>query len=283
MSLLDRLPDAPIEPRREPRQLTRPDSSAINPTRGRPRKERPPCSVCSEHSVKNLKSRYCEGCSPGKGGYARQMKERPPCSDCGERPCTSLQSRRCEECAPARRRGLGISSNSPGECNQCGTPFQQAPSGRWYCGPCKSAECAQYQRTRPKKPKEPKVNTRKCRCGRPTTSTRHHYCDECRRLAAKRKRPDTRNRGTTNSRGYGKAHQRLRDEWKRKVDAGLVKCWRCGGLIIPGTPWDLGHDDADRTRYKGPEHRKCNRATNAAGRGRKATLARAYRRQSREW
>lgn len=66
---------------------------------------------------------------------------------------------------------------------------------------------------------------------------------------------------STTARGYGAKHQRLRRKWKPKVERGEVACWRCGKLIIPGQPWDLGHDDRDRTVTNGPEHATCNRAT----------------------
>jgi predicted nucleic acid-binding Zn ribbon protein len=59
----------------------------------------------------------------------------------------------------------------------------------------------------------------------------------------------------TAARGYGGAHQKLRAQWAPKVATGAVLCWRCGHPIQPGQPWDLGHDDHDRTTYRGPEHR----------------------------
>jgi hypothetical protein len=68
---------------------------------------------------------------------------------------------------------------------------------------------------------------------------------------------------TTTQRGYGAQHQAERKRWSPLVDAGLVICWRCNTLIQPGTHWDLGHDDHDRTRYQGPEHRRCNRSAAA--------------------
>jgi hypothetical protein len=69
---------------------------------------------------------------------------------------------------------------------------------------------------------------------------------------------------TTSERGYGPEHQRLRAAWKPKVDAGLVDCWRCTEPIDPGSKWELGHDDHDRSKYRGPEHFKCNRSAGGA-------------------
>lgn len=72
-----------------------------------------------------------------------------------------------------------------------------------------------------------------------------------------------RRRRTTTERGYGAAHQAERERWRPHVEAGRVVCWRCGQIIAPGQPWDLGHDDRDRARYRGPEHPRCNRAAGA--------------------
>ncbi|GIH07486.1 hypothetical protein Rhe02_55530 [Rhizocola hellebori] len=66
-------------------------------------------------------------------------------------------------------------------------------------------------------------------------------------------------RGTTTQRGYGVNHVELREQWRPHVEAGRVSCARCKLPIKPGEPWDLGHDDHDRTKYRGPEHAECNR------------------------
>jgi hypothetical protein len=54
------------------------------------------------------------------------------------------------------------------------------------------------------------------------------------------------------------------------VATGAVRCARCGGLIAPSEPFDLGHDDEARVRKTGgrmiglyPEHQRCNRAAAA--------------------
>lgn len=77
--------------------------------------------------------------------------------------------------------------------------------------------------------------------------------------------------GTTTQRGYGHHHQKLRAKLKPNVDAGHTNCWRCNTPIKPGQHWDLGHDDYDRTRYRGPEHARAadcpaggNRAANGS-------------------
>lgn len=85
--------------------------------------------------------------------------------------------------------------------------------------------------------------------------------NRCKQHRAERERL----RGTRQQRGYDYRHDQLRSRWAPRVAAGAVKCWRCGELIAPDEPWDLGHDDNDRTKYRGPEHAfRCNRS--AAGR-----------------
>lgn len=72
-------------------------------------------------------------------------------------------------------------------------------------------------------------------------------------------------RGTRQARGYNRNYDRARRQWAPLVATGQVTCHRCHTPITPGTPWDLGHDDHDRTIIRGPEHaHTCNRA--AAGR-----------------
>lgn len=67
---------------------------------------------------------------------------------------------------------------------------------------------------------------------------------------------------TTGQRGYGYAHKRERAKWKPRVERAETSCAKCGQLIDPGEPWDLGHTD-DRTGWTGPEHADCNRRDGA--------------------
>lgn len=64
--------------------------------------------------------------------------------------------------------------------------------------------------------------------------------------------------------GYGQPHRRLRARWAAVVQAGRVKCVRCGKPIRPGQAWALDHADLPgRLAYRlgvylGCSHRSCN-------------------------
>ena len=85
-------------------------------------------------------------------------------------------------------------------------------------------------------------------------SSRHRYCLEHRRTKPRDPMHDVR---------YGPAHRRLRAQVASRVRADLAGCARCGEPMDPREPWDLGHAAAGGPRsYSGPEHARCNRATN---------------------
>ena len=69
--------------------------------------------------------------------------------------------------------------------------------------------------------------------------------------------------GSSTERGYGSTHKAARDAAVAAYRPGQP-CARCGRPLYgdPAT-FDLGHDDWDRTRYRGLEHRSCNRAAGA--------------------
>ena len=78
---------------------------------------------------------------------------------------------------------------------------------------------------------------------------------------AEHERAKDRARGTRQERGYGAEHDALRAIFQGRMNRGeTFDCWRCGDLIDP-EHWHLGHDDLDRSIYRGPECVPCNTAT----------------------
>ncbi|GAA2008014.1 hypothetical protein GCM10009719_17110 [Nocardioides kribbensis] len=75
---------------------------------------------------------------------------------------------------------------------------------------------------------------------------------------AEHRREREQARGNAAARGYGADHRRLRAGYQRRMDAGeRFTCWRCAAEGRPHEvdprAWHLGHDDHDRSIYRGPE------------------------------
>ena len=91
-------------------------------------------------------------------------------------------------------------------------------------------------------------------------------CVDCGALTRRTRCPDCQRtrehaRGTRQQRGYGPEHTRLRRDYQARMNRGEpFTCWRCGDPIDP-EHWMLGHDDNDRTTWRGPECIPCNCAT----------------------
>lgn len=79
-------------------------------------------------------------------------------------------------------------------------------------------------------------------------------------------------------------HRAMRAAVKASVAAGTAYCWRCGRHLPPGSKAHAGHDDHDRTVYRGAECPPCNLKTAASKGARVANAKRkAARTTSRTW
>jgi hypothetical protein len=193
------------------------------------------------------------------------MKRTHSCEQCGD-PVIEMRRRFCSDRCRARWR----SDHRPADLSRHrGDPEYRAR---------KLAEARERQ------------NTRRCRrCGEPTWSVHSPFCQPHAEEAALRRAARTRSpkekpktpaqilrarererlrkrtRPTPKERGYGQQFKREHKRVEKIVKAGNTVCARCGEPIrvVDGKPepWDLGHNDVDRSQFSGPEHRGCNRAT----------------------
>lgn len=155
-----------------------------------------------------------------------------PCSRCGSACIVSHTSRASIICHPCRRelrgrprdvrlRDIPRHSVRSLTCPSCKRRFQTTHRTRRYCSP----NCREVH-------------------GKATSNWQRRPND----AAAKER-----------ARTYSTAeHKRLRAHYKRLVANGSEYCWRCSRRIDPRSAWHLGHDDNDRTLYRGAEHAQCN-------------------------
>lgn len=142
-------------------------------------------------------------------------------------------------------------------CVGCGVAFFPNSNRQKWCKRCRAAGApkARPARVSPMRPVSV-VALRRCEfCGAPFRPRRpiQKFCSEAHRYAARN--PVERELL------YNRAHREDRKRWAPRVASGTVICsgsMGCGRLILPGEPWDLGHEPGGPSR---PQHARCNRAT----------------------
>lgn len=64
-------------------------------------------------------------------------------------------------------------------------------------------------------------------------------------------------RTNTTTRGYGREHVKVREQWRPIVERGEATCCLCGEPIQPFDLWHLDHTP-ERDGYRGVAHARCN-------------------------
>lgn len=149
----------------------------------------------------------------------------------------------CAECGKLMWHGTGALPPGEGICRECrrSKPTYRTTTGREWPNGC-------------------------ARCGGSKPSSRHKFCEACRRVV-RNESTVRRPQQSSTARGYGAAHQKARIEALAEFRPG-DPCVRCEKPVYdPPEMLDLDHTD-DRSGYLGLSHRSCNRAT--AGRARPA-------------
>lgn len=252
----------------------RSDGTRIGGQRTRWQKRKVHCSSCKRDWITEAveEPALCPSCAPPP-----LPKTWPICTRCVERPIERIGVLLCGPCREDVRRERRARKNA----RERALRRKRPPSTERGYG-------AEHQRLRREWTPRVTTGTVLCaRCQQPIKAgerwdlghqdgDRSQYRgpehSRCNRGAAARLTPRQasararreRARPSGSERGYDARHRKLRKEWAPKVAAGGVDCARCGELIPPGTPWDLGHDDEDRSRHTGPEHPSCNRSANFA-------------------
>lgn len=164
-------------------------------------------------------------------------------------------------------------------CLECGAPAPPGPRGgfRPRCPVCQAARdnaprwtirpatkpAYNAERARQARLARGQPAVRLCqRCGAPARSPRSWYCAACRAWAdenGRRRSAERRHPKTRQERGYGASHDAARKRWAPQVERGGVACGRCHQLIEPGSQWDLGHPNDDKSLPPVPWHQRCNR------------------------